>query len=394
MSRAIPRGPRSTSGRAVHRTAGKLQAAALGLLLWTSAAAQTPKPAAATYDEAAYRAGRAALSQGDLDGAVARFCAMAQPLGGRPAWTVSLMVLCRRESVADEVAKAGAEPAFVQPAVLHDGTKCFRICAGFYTSRNAALGAARAMAHGAEGSPFPVPFGVACGGGEAAGPNPPEASGRHPAFLGPPDRQPPPSAGGAPSSGPAGPPAVQTPPDPAAPPEGQAAPPEKSAADSPEEPLLLIASPEGEAWFRKGLEAHREGRRAEAEADYRRALQDDPGRPEVLNNLGVLYLESGRYAQAESVLRKALERSSRYPNAHQNLAGALWGQGRHEEALAEARKAVEADPSDVGALLTVASFARLSGKPEEAAAAARKALVLEPENARAKAILEATEGKR
>ena len=118
-------------------------------------------------------------------------------------------------------------------------------------------------------------------------------------------------------------------------------------------------------------------------------MEAEPNRPEVLNNLGVLYLRENRFDKAKLLFDQALQYSPAYARAHLNLAGALWGLGDRDAATMEARKAVALDATDVSGHLTLASFLLAQDEKDQAAAEARRALLLEPNNAQAKALLSA-----
>lgn len=147
-----------------------------------------------------------------------------------------------------------------------------------------------------------------------------------------------------------------------------------------------VPSKEGRTWFNKGLAALAKGNVGEAESDFKEALRADPGRPEILNDLGIVRLRQGRYSESEKLFRRALEKSPNYARARLNLSGALWGLGRKDEAVVEAERAVKLDPDDVNGFLTLASFYFALGDTDKAAVAAQRALLLDPGNSRARAI--------
>ncbi len=126
---------------------------------------------------------------------------------------------------------------------------------------------------------------------------------------------------------------------------------------------------------------------------YLRSLKADPGRAEVLNNLGVLYLKEGDYRRAKPLFEQALKRSPGYAAAHLNLAGALWGLGEKDEAVLQAREAVELDQNDVNGYLTLASFYLSLGNKPAARDAANRVLLLDPKNEQARVFLSASEKK-
>jgi type IV pilus assembly protein PilF len=80
-----------------------------------------------------------------------------------------------------------------------------------------------------------------------------------------------------------------------------------------------------------------QGRYAEAESGYRRALADPayPTPEKVYVNWGLTLRKRGDLAGAEAMIRKAIEASPRYARAHFELGRLLEEQGQHDVALRE-----------------------------------------------------------
>ena len=332
--------------------------------LTTRLPAQNVAPArsAELYDTAAFDGAQRALKAGDLAGAMRGYCRMFERRS-EGLWTMSVILLCDPGKVAEYVAMIrNPSPVFVQ-AKQFQGQWCYRVCAGVTRSRGEAVRWRALLPEKlqAEG-PFPVEILRPCEG------NP----------------------GGAPSEV-ASPTATVTPTHSDSTPATPKAPPALPELTGATAPLAGVQSPanraEGETWFQKGLTAQAKGRRREAEEDYRKALEADPGRPEVLNNLGVLYLQQNRYTEAQALFQRALDRAPAYSRAHLNLAGALWGLDDRDHAILEARNAVTLDPTDVSAHLTLASFLLAAGEKAAAGDEARRVLLLDPGNSQAKVFL-------
>ncbi len=346
----------------------------VGVLVLCPSSARTPRRELGLYDRSAYAAGREALSKGDVSGAATSFCGMFGPAGKGDLWTLSVMLLCHPENISSQVASLSPlRPVFVQE-VEFNGLRCYRVCAGLARQRSGLNAMARALKRqSADSHPFPVKVIRPCGPGRPE----PEISGdgkppiHHPAYLGPPVREPAGAAepGGSRSAGKTGAPG-----------------PRAVQSQAP-------ATREGEVLFQEGVQAYNAGHLEEAERYYRRSLEVEPGRAEVLNNLGVLYLKRGECARARSLFERALKQSPDYASAHLNLAGALWGLGKKDDALQEAREAVVLDPRSVNGYLTLASFYLSTGDKTAAGGAARKALLLEPGNEQARIFLSASQKK-
>ncbi|WP_176787894.1 tetratricopeptide repeat protein [Roseospirillum parvum] len=167
----------------------------------------------------------------------------------------------------------------------------------------------------------------------------------------------------------------------------------------------------------RGLELHRQGRLAEAEAAYRALLAERPEDPDGLHFLGLAVLQGGRAAEAARLIGNAVELAPERPTFHFNLGqarlavgrladaaesfaralalqspwpacagmlGATLGRlGRAAEALAPLEAALaalpEAAPERPPLLAARAAALRLTGRPESAVAVARQALAQAPE---------------
>jgi Flp pilus assembly protein TadD len=77
------------------------------------------------------------------------------------------------------------------------------------------------------------------------------------------------------------------------------------------------------------------GHTAEAEAEYRASLKQDPAFAPALAGLGTLLVRRGALGEASEAFRRALDIDPRQPEARFNLAGVLARQGRSAEARAE-----------------------------------------------------------
>jgi TolA-binding protein len=398
--------------------------------------------------------GSVQLAKGDVEGAALTFCQMLTPPSGAEVWTLSVVLLCDPQAVWPTVKKvAVAEPVFVQIREFN-GRKCYRVCAGLTLDRKEPLRWKKGLpAELLAEKPFPAKILFPCqtsgtqaeptekpaGNWEALEPEPvapalpqpepvstpqapaaplptptqvapaiplPIPSGSIPAAKAPPSKAVPAEPSPVPSSSPAAaPPGAEAPP--AVPRPASPSPASPASAATPPPPLTSprrhagAATPapgvsdgkrkEAEVWFQKGVTAFNKGQRKEAETCYRQALKADPGRPEVMNNLGILYLEQNRFAEARDLFEGAISKSPAYSRAHLNLAGALWGLNQKDRAIQEAREASVLDPKDVNAHLTLASFLLAEDRRQEAALEARAVLALDSQNARAKVLLETAE---
>lgn len=173
----------------------------------------------------------------------------------------------------------------------------------------------------------------------------------------------------------------------------------------------------------QGLAHHQAGRRAEAEALYRRALQRDPGNPAVLALLGSLLMDTGdggateavelctkatrlapnvaqfhhalgtalanlrRFPEAIGAFRRAIQCHRDYADGHAGLGRALASVGQLDEAIASFRTAMTLKPNFAPAYVDLASALRRAGKLDEAVNVATRATEFDPRSGKAHNIL-------
>jgi len=162
---------------------------------------------------------------------------------------------------------------------------------------------------------------------------------------------------------------------------------------------------------------HRAGRLTDAEVGYAQVLADEPGSPDALHLLGVLYHQTGRTqaatglvrqalakrpgfaaawnslgnilaatndsAGAEHALRQAIALAPIYPEALGNLGALLDRTGRHAEAMDCYRQAIAQAPDRADTHYNLALVLRRLGRHAEADAGLQEALRLAPDHAEA-----------
>ncbi len=103
-------------------------------------------------------------------------------------------------------------------------------------------------------------------------------------------------------------------------------------------------------WFlhyARGIARERQDKWPEAEADFRTALELNPGQPQVLNYLGYSMVEKGvNLDEALALIEKAVEARPDSGYIVDSLGWVLFRLGRYEEAVAHMEKAVELMPVD------------------------------------------------
>ncbi len=172
------------------------------------------------------------------------------------------------------------------------------------------------------------------------------------------------------------------------------------------EPHLQAAALElddADGWGELGLLHRRRGDLEAAIADFRRALDRDPGHSTALVNLGQLMVRTGAAEEGAALLERHrqislledrldhLERSSRLAGAtaanFAALADVQLRLGSKEEAIASYRRALEMDPEHALAALGLASLLLERGELEEATRWSVVALMEAPESLRTHFVL-------
>lgn len=143
--------------------------------------------------------------------------------------------------------------------------------------------------------------------------------------------------------------------------------PEQASASVPIESLSLA------------MEHHEFGRYQEAEAIYRKILEDDSGSPELYKNLGNTLRALGNFVEAESMYRQALRMKPDFGEAYNNLGNILSLQKRFDEAEEAFRQAFAFMPGRAEIHNNLGNLLFDSGRYEEAEKSYRKAIVLNPD---------------
>jgi tetratricopeptide (TPR) repeat protein len=128
-----------------------------------------------------------------------------------------------------------------------------------------------------------------------------------------------------------------------------------------------------------GVALQKEGRNAEAMAEYRKALQIAPERVEIHNDLANLLDEAGKPDEALAEYQEALRLDPDATPAHNNLGVLLVELGRFDDAMKQYAESARLDPSDWHAPYLTGKALLQQGRDAEAIAFFRKAVSLNPE---------------
>ncbi|HZZ40046.1 MAG TPA: tetratricopeptide repeat protein [Acidobacteriaceae bacterium] len=130
------------------------------------------------------------------------------------------------------------------------------------------------------------------------------------------------------------------------------------------------------------LERHR-GKRADAEAQYRKAVALEPRRGEFYEGLATILLEQNRDQEAGEALQKALALEPNTPSLHYKLAQIFQRSGRiaqaaYEREITDRLERADQEQAQLALDVSLGIGSLRSGKPADAAYHLRAALALAP----------------
>lgn len=135
----------------------------------------------------------------------------------------------------------------------------------------------------------------------------------------------------------------------------------------------------GAVWMLYGHALMAAGRKAEAEAVFRRWREKEPENRDAVLRLAAVLADSGRAAEAESIVREQMARHGETLEATFVLARALLALSRFDEAEAGFRRVVQAHPEHQQAQANLMELVWMrSGDVREAARALDRALTKRP----------------
>ncbi len=163
--------------------------------------------------------------------------------------------------------------------------------------------------------------------------------------------------------------------------------------------------PEAEVRFRAALAAghapaaaaladvlRREGRRAEALAMFREAVEKQPASAYAHRGLAVALAEAGSFPEAEREYRATIAIDPNDAEALSGLGNVLHSRGRDEDSIAMQRSAIEKNPGYAGAHYNLGCVLFANKRIPEAEAEFREALRLDPGLAQAQRYLQQIRG--
>jgi Tfp pilus assembly protein PilF len=125
---------------------------------------------------------------------------------------------------------------------------------------------------------------------------------------------------------------------------------------------------QADAYHYRGVVEDQMGQKADAEKDYRKALEIQPDLEESAVNLAAIDIENGKYDDAVTLMRKASAKNPKSAAIHVNLAMALSGKMDVDGADKEFDEAMKLEPNNALTAVTYAQHLARNGKAKEAAA--------------------------
>ncbi|MEA1652574.1 tetratricopeptide repeat protein [Nitrospirillum sp. BR 11164] len=130
------------------------------------------------------------------------------------------------------------------------------------------------------------------------------------------------------------------------------------------------------------IQFHQAGRLAEAEQQYRRAIETgDKGF--ARNLLGVLCAQTGRVTEGITLIRQAIALNKRVPEFHSNLAVVLLEAGEAQDAAAACRQALQLNPNLADAQINLGAALLRLGQHQDAIPPLRRGAKASPGNVEA-----------
>jgi len=130
-----------------------------------------------------------------------------------------------------------------------------------------------------------------------------------------------------------------------------------------------------------GLLLEKSNRFADAEHEYKQALDTDPACIDALTGMANIYMRGNRFSDAAEVLQKLVALHPNDAAAHMQLGRVLAAEGKKEEAIPELQTAIELEPNDPAVGQDLADLYAATKKYDEAQAQYASLLASSPNDA-------------
>lgn len=115
----------------------------------------------------------------------------------------------------------------------------------------------------------------------------------------------------------------------------------------------------------RGAALLKDGKKTEAIAEFRKAVELAPGHATAQANLAYAYEQSGQLEEAMAAYQKLLELEPKNATARNNLAALYSRSGRHDDAIREFEALIDRDPADATARRNLEAAKRNKGILDE-----------------------------
>lgn len=158
-------------------------------------------------------------------------------------------------------------------------------------------------------------------------------------------------------------------------------------ASKPEEALAayhqaaVLQPKDPEPHLAAGLLLEKQNKFADAEQEYKAALELDPASADSATGLANIYLRGNRFPEAESALKKIVAARPEDAAAHAQLGRVFSAEGKNDAAITEFEAAAKLAPGDLVVQRYLADTYTSAGKPDQAVAAYRTLVAAHPDDA-------------
>ena len=130
-----------------------------------------------------------------------------------------------------------------------------------------------------------------------------------------------------------------------------------------------------------GFLLEKQNKFADAEQEYKAALELDPASADAATGLANIYLRGNRFPEAESALKKVVAAHPEDAAAHAQLGRVLSAEGKNDAAITEFEAAAKLAPGDLVVQRYLADTYTSAGKMDEAVIANRTLVAAHPDDA-------------
>jgi tetratricopeptide (TPR) repeat protein len=145
-------------------------------------------------------------------------------------------------------------------------------------------------------------------------------------------------------------------------------------------PILSAQSAEVQSAFQRGAAALHEGRNADAESEFRKAIRLDPSLPVAYLDLGLVLGKEGKLAEAIEMIQKSVQLDPRLDGAHLFLGIFLQQTGQSDSAIKALQAELALNPKNPEALSWLGIVELSVGRPELATGPLDAAAELTPDD--------------